>query len=183
MKARAEIFYEFSDTSRTAIPEYLGEGSRDPNLDTEKVQRALFKPINMKMPIPDEVLGDLKLAGDNRLVEFPFGSPLKIDSANQALLVSQALTGIVEEPKTHRTPVPTETFPRFAVFYLIAALALAGALTFAIDISKSIALGINETLKNLWRKIQRWLVIDEPGLPLRSDGVGPVHDQEADRHP
>ena len=97
------------------------------------------------MPIPDEVPGDLKLAGDNRFVEFPFGSLSKIDSANQALLVSQALTGIVEEPKAHRTPVPTETFPRmwllvrrggeligvlFAVFYLIAALALAGAILF-----------------------------------------------------
>ena len=97
------------------------------------------------MPIADELSGDLKLAGDNRFVEFPFGSPLKIDSANQALLVSQALTGIVEEPKTHRTPVPTETSPRmwllvrrgkeliaglFAVFHLIAAFALAGALLF-----------------------------------------------------
>jgi hypothetical protein len=61
----ASEFLRISDTSTAAIPEYLGEGARDPSLDNENgTTRGLFKPINMHMPIPDEVPGDLKLALD-----------------------------------------------------------------------------------------------------------------------
>jgi hypothetical protein len=68
-----------------------------------------------------------------------------MDAASKALLVCQASPRIVEQQETHRTSVPTETFSRmwslvpgcthlivglFAVFYLVAALTLAGELLF-----------------------------------------------------
>jgi hypothetical protein len=45
----------------------------DPNLDTKNgiPPTALFKTINMEMPVPDEVPGDLKLAGDIKILGTP----------------------------------------------------------------------------------------------------------------
>jgi hypothetical protein len=81
----------------------------------------------------------------NRFARLPFRSASKIDYASKALPVSQTPAAIVEERETQKTPVRAETFRRiwslvrhgteliaglFAVFYLILALALAGALLF-----------------------------------------------------
>ncbi|HEX6563687.1 MAG TPA: hypothetical protein VF020_05350 [Chthoniobacterales bacterium] len=81
----------------------------------------------------------------NRLARLPFSSELKIDYASEALPVSRTRAAIVEERETQKTPVRAKTFRRiwslvrhgteliaglFAVFYLILALALAGALLF-----------------------------------------------------
>ena len=81
----------------------------------------------------------------NRFARLPFRSALKIDYASKALPISRTPAAIVEERETQKTPVRTETFRRtwflvrygteliaglFAVFYLILALALAGALLF-----------------------------------------------------
>jgi hypothetical protein len=80
----------------------------------------------------------------NRFARFPFSSALKIDYASKALPVSRTAAAIVEERETQKK-VRAETFRRiwslvrhgtelmaglFAVFYLILALALAGALLF-----------------------------------------------------
>jgi hypothetical protein len=81
----------------------------------------------------------------NRFARPPFSSALKIDYASKALSVSQTPAAIVDERETQKAPFRAETFRRiwsvvrggtelmaglFAVFYLIAALALAGALLF-----------------------------------------------------
>ena len=81
----------------------------------------------------------------NRFARLPFRSASKIDSASKALPVSRTPAAIVEARETHKTPVRTETFRWiwsvarggteliagvFAVFYLILALTLAGALLF-----------------------------------------------------
>jgi len=80
----------------------------------------------------------------NRFARFPFRSAPKIDYASKALPVSRTPAAIVEERETQKA-VRTETFRRiwslvrhgtelmaglFAIFYLILALALAGALLF-----------------------------------------------------
>jgi hypothetical protein len=81
----------------------------------------------------------------NRFARLPFSSALKIDYASNALPVSRTPAAIVEEREAQKTPVRAETFRRiwslarhgteliaglFAVFYLVLALALAGALLF-----------------------------------------------------
>jgi hypothetical protein len=81
----------------------------------------------------------------NRFARFPFSSALKIVYASKALPVSRAPVVMVEERETQKTAVRAEIFRRiwslvrpgtelmagiFAVFYLILALALAGALLF-----------------------------------------------------
>ena len=81
----------------------------------------------------------------NRFARFPFSPALKIDYASKALPISRTPAAIVEEQETQKTAVRAETFRRiwslvrhsteliaglFAVFYLILALALAGALLF-----------------------------------------------------
>jgi len=81
----------------------------------------------------------------NRFARFPFRSAPKIDYASKALPVSRTPAAIVEERETRKAPVRTETLRRiwslvrhgtelmaglFAVFYLVLALALAGALLF-----------------------------------------------------
>jgi hypothetical protein len=64
-------FLRISDTSAAAIREYLLEGGAWSESRQRKWYnpRALFKPINMDMPIPDEVPGDLQLAGDINRIE------------------------------------------------------------------------------------------------------------------
>ena len=67
-------FFEFLTLEAAAIPEYLSKGVRGPNRDNEKRRHpgALFKRINMDMPIPDEVPGDLKVGGGiNRIESVP----------------------------------------------------------------------------------------------------------------
>jgi|SRR6516165_4870973 hypothetical protein len=81
----------------------------------------------------------------NRFARLPFSSALKTDYASKPLSVSRTPAAIVEERETRRTPIRAETFRRIwslvrsgteliagllAVFYLIVALALAGALLF-----------------------------------------------------
>jgi hypothetical protein len=46
------------------------EGARDPSLDNENVSpTSPFKPMNINMPFPDDVPGDLRLAGDINRIE------------------------------------------------------------------------------------------------------------------
>ena len=81
----------------------------------------------------------------NRFARIPFSSALKIDYASKTLPVSRTPAAIVEERETQKTPIRAETFRQiwslvrhdteliaglFAVFYLILALALAGAILF-----------------------------------------------------
>ena len=81
----------------------------------------------------------------NRFARFPSSSALKIDYASKALPVSRTPALMIGEGETQKTAVRAEPFRRiwslvrhgtelmaglFAVFYLILALALAGALLF-----------------------------------------------------
>jgi len=77
MKKRRGFLGNF-DTSAAAIPEYLDESARDPNLANENgtLNGLFFKPIDIDMPILDEVPGHLKLA-TNELIATAAGDAKK----------------------------------------------------------------------------------------------------------